>query len=1002
MADYIVKRGDTLWGIATSYKSKISGSTITAKIDTLVKVNGIKDKNKIYVGQKINFSSKSSSSSSTKKSSKNKPTIAGIGLSSTDTKGRTVFVTWNHDSKEYEDTKNYKYEWHYYNKDTKRWTDASHGETESYGSRYRFSECTPPDTATKVRFRVKPISKTKKVKSGNTTTEKPIWTNGEWSEYGEYNFADNPPLAPDAPNLKWHSDDISNDYLTFDIEIDPIGVNEIDSTKNKYGAKYINFEIFKNNSKVNTISKVAIKENGKSNFRVSTKYTGDPSGEYKVRAQSVASNNKTSGWSEFSNVLYTKPAAPKKITKCIGKRVVTNAAQGVISVFAHVEWERVEKADSYTVEYTTAKENFNPGMAEPVISSVSVQTTSADIKLYDVGDQASGNSYYFRVKAVRDEADKESDPSPVASLIAGEAPGAPTAWSSAKSAFVGEPLVLNWTHSTKDATLQTRAEVKLRVFSGDALDCTDIFLTGENITYPTDNEEEELPAGVYGTFYSYKGTLRFSIDTNFDIFKDKRIEWCVRTAGVATDDNGNPLYGEYSTPGTVHIYRKPELSLSLTTDLAGTEMFGDVTIPPATYCYSVEYDSDSDEYSIVTDSDGDFVPAENSGGSIVENVTINNMPVYQASDGTYYCVDTSGEETVITNVLQQFPFYIRAQVDGENNGIQKPIGYHVRVVSNNYYETVDGTGKNKIVSSGDEVYAKYFNAIEANTSDLVFDPLIIEMSADNIDLEPLISYTVYCDVDMSSGLSIDSNTEFNVCWEDAEYSLDADIAVDLNTYTTTILPMCKDHTGNLIEKVTMSVYRREYDGQFTELATGIPNNGTSVSDPHPALDYARYRLIARNVETGAISFYDLPGEYIGCKSIIIQWDEQWTNYDVVEGLSSEMPLWSGSMLVLPYNVKVSDNRKRDVTRVTYAGRQYPVSYHGTAISESPNWTTTIPKDDAETIYALRRLSIWAGPVYVREPSGTGFWANVTPTFNIEGTSVTIPVTLDVTRVEGGV
>ena len=63
---------------------------------------------------------------------------------------------------------------------------------------------------------------------------------------------------------------------------------------------------------------------------------------------------------------------------------------------------------------------------------------------------------------------------------------------------------------------------------------------------------------------------------------------------------------------------------------------------------------------------------------------------------------------------------------------------------------------------------------------------------------------------------------------------------------------------------------------------------------------------------------------------------------------------------------------------------------------------TIPKEDKETIYALRRLSIWSGDVYVREPSGMGYWANVEVTFNIKHSDVTVPITLNITRVEGGV
>ena len=61
-----------------------------------------------------------------------------------------------------------------------------------------------------------------------------------------------------------------------------------------------------------------------------------------------------------------------------------------------------------------------------------------------------------------------------------------------------------------------------------------------------------------------------------------------------------------------------------------------------------------------------------------------------------------------------------------------------------------------------------------------------------------------------------------------------------------------------------------------------------------------------------------------------------------------------------------------------------------------------PKYDKETLYAIRRLSKWTGDVYVREPSGTGYWANVNVNYNINYDSLIIPITISVTRVEGGI
>ena len=107
------------------------------------------------------------------------------------------------------------------------------------------------------------------------------------------------------------------------------------------------------------------------------------------------------------------------------------------------------------------------------------------------------------------------------------------------------------------------------------------------------------------------------------------------------------------------------------------------------------------------------------------------------------------------------------------------------------------------------------------------------------------------------------------------------------------------------------------------------------------------------------------------------------------------------MLRLPYNVDVSNNNSPDVELVEYVGRKHPVSYYGTQLGETATWNVEVIKDDKETLYALRRLAIWMGDVYVREPSGSGYWANITVSFSQKHCELTIPVTINITRVEGG-
>ena len=352
--------------------------------------------------------------------------------------------------------------------------------------------------------------------------------------------------------------------------------------------------------------------------------------------------------------------------------------------------------------------------------------------------------------------------------------------------------------------------------------------------------------------------------------------------------------------------------------------------------------------------------------------------------------DPNGTGNII-NTLTSFPFYIRA-LPGPNT--QTPIGYQLKISANEYYETVDDTGTSKMINKDEDIYSKYFDISET---------LIVEMSADNIDLESDIEYTITCSVTMSSGLTTETSHNFTVKWADKTYNINADVSINQETLTASIIPFSENSNGSLVEDITLSVYRREFDGTFKELAKDIPNtNNITISDPHPALDYARYRIVGKTKSTGAVSYHDIPGVKVGGNAVVIQWNEDWSVFDSSDEYSVEKPAWSGSMLKIPYNIDVSDSHNVDSELVQYIGRKHPVSYYGTQLGSTSSWNMEIPKDDIDTLYAIRRLAIWTGDVYVREPSGSGYWANISVSYNQKHKDVTIPVTFSITRVEGGI
>lgn len=824
MATYTVKKGDTLSGIASK-----NGTTVA----NLLKLNpGIKNANLIYVGQQIVVSGTAATEPTT---------TAGIavvdkfGLVSGS--NRELYAGWSWSK--HGDTDHYEVKWSY------SWgvgIEAFHEED----TKYQYSTYTPPAQATHVSIRVRPVAKTKTQGSGDNKTEVPLWT-ANWSTKKTYWYSSNLPEVPPSPTVTIDGYTLTAELKNIDLE----------------NATHIRFWVAKQGSKMayRVSDDIPIVQG-----RAAYTCTVEAGSTYVVRCKSIGDSGESEWSDNWSDGSGTKPAAIDGITVC--------RAASETSVY--LEWDSVDTATGYEIEYTT-KEEYLDGSNET--STVSSTGTS-----YTVTGLESGQRYYFRVRAINDNG--SSAWSEAESVIIGTAPAAPTTWSSTTTAIVGDPLTLYWMHNTEDGSSQTYAELELII---DGVKET------KTIANSTDEDEKDKVSFYQIATSSYA--------------EGSTILWRVRTKGIVDE------YGDWSIQRTVDIYAPPTLVLNV------SDPFG--------------------------------------------------------SD-----VDT----------LMAFPIHVSA-IAGPKT--QHPIGFHLTIVSDEAYETTDHIGNVKMVSKGETLCSKYYDISEQLSTDL---------SASDVNLENNVRYTVKCVVSMNSGLTAEASVRFTVGWTDNIYAPNAEIGVNPETYSAIICPYCDDENGALIPNMLMSVYRREFDGTFTEIIRDIDNaKGSYVTDPHPALDYARYRIVAMDKTTGAVSYYDTPGYPVGGKAIIIQWDDVWSNFDVdgESGVTSE-PAWTGSMLKLPYNIDVSNTYRPDVEMIEYAGRSHPVSYYGTQVGETATWKVDIAADDKETLYALRRLATWMGNVYVREPSGSGYWANIMVSFDQTHRKVVIPVTMEITRVEGGV
>lgn len=349
-------------------------------------------------------------------------------------------------------------------------------------------------------------------------------------------------------------------------------------------------------------------------------------------------------------------------------------------------------------------------------------------------------------------------------------------------------------------------------------------------------------------------------------------------------------------------------------------------------------------------------------------------------------------DDILSGTFTSFPLDLTLNADPDT---QTAISAYVTIVANSSYDILDETGSEQVVSAGQTIFAQNYNEITNNT-------LVLSLTAGDLRLENNADYVLNVSVAMSNGLVAENSVEFTVAFTEEPFNVEAEIGIDTENICATIRPYCTDSTGLVISSVYMSVYRREYDGRFTLIEDNLDGElQATVLDPHPALDYARYRIVAVSKNTGLMFYNDIPGIPMNVKSIVIQWDENWGTFDTNEANELTEAPWKGTMLRLPYNVDISNKTAPAVGLIEYIGRENPVSYYGTQKGESGTWDTEIPKSDTETIYLLRKLSVYSGDVYVREPSGIGYWANVTLSFKLEHKKTTVPVSFEIKRVDGG-
>lgn len=883
----------------------------------------------------------------------------------------------------------------------------------------------PPEDAVAIRVRVLPNSKSYR-KPGKKKSYAKWFTAG----YATKDMADYD-IYPNAPSINTFT--IDNKSLKAVASFD---INDFDGEP---GA--IRFQVIKDEKNFVMFGD----ENYKSfNFDVppeSGLYIFETEltevGSYQVRAKVANLQDGEYKWSEYSSwssSVDTRPQAP-----------TLKSVEAIAQDQVKLTWSEVPNITQYKIEYVNDNtRNYDSNM----IQSVTVDNATS----YIISGLEIGHTIYFRVRSIN-SAD-ESSPSNIVDIILAIKPGIPTTWSSTTKASITsditttDPLYLYWLHNSADGSVQQYSKLQFKIL--DSM----YYLTKENTE--KDGFGESIDKRSYielwnTVVYSDEGNT-VSAGTVYNIFKAKgaeSIKWKVCTKGI------HDSYSDWSIERTIEAYEKPNLELRVT-DANGDPLVGDIlenfplrisgTVTPSSQTpISFHISIVSEETYETTDIYGDET-----------NVTKGSEVYSKFIDSdTLDCTLTPADVDFVSSVAYRLTVVVYTDA-----GLNATATYNF---SPNWIETEEIP--DMIIDYNDTYryaditpFCRYFIGYDATNDETVpenYDPVAYCGTGISGTVETPTKYsssgisnaipgdlyfntstyeTFMCVVGGNADTAMwmyrttfnygDANTWYSGTIIDGENDIyptsgiTAAVVNDyyFNTNTGDIFRCIKD--GSPTEAVweyewnsfwqtspdiLLSVYRKEPNGTFVTIKEAIDNTNQSsdniitVRDPHPSFGECTYRIVATNTKTGAIGYSDFVEE-VDETSVIIQWDEKWT--DITENPDGE--IFDGSILELPANIKITDQNSNDVELVSYIGRERPVAYYGTQRGEGLTITCEFPKEDESTLSLLRHLMIYRGDVYVREPSGLGYWANVTISYNREYSSLKIPVTVNVKPVEGGV
>lgn len=370
--------------------------------------------------------------------------------------------------------------------------------------------------------------------------------------------------------------------------------------------------------------------------------------------------------------------------------------------------------------------------------------------------------------------------------------------------------------------------------------------------------------------------------------------------------------------------------------------------------------------------------------------------VYSAPNANIYLKAGDGTTTVdSSNPLTSLPLHVLTVADSFASG-NEPIWWRVTVKAAAPYATTGPDGSVVNIAEGQSLVDW---SISSGDPSFPSGRLHVEIGATAMTFEPAQAYTVTAECATEAGLrSVSEPVTFSVELEGGMVSPNASFEWHADSMRVDVHPVCvwfdeENDEPVYREDTVLAVYRVSQDGTTHLIASGLPNGGTTCSDPHADFGTCMYRVIATDTTNGMVASVDRTIETPFDKCCIL-WDETSQTFNEW----GEPAPYMGQAVIAPYELEYKESYEMDVALSEHAGADFPIEKFGTMRNHELDVKLLSLYDD-EISQGVRRLAGHRGRCYVRFPGVSGFPA-VASVDNIGGESKYIDeVSVKFTRVK---